>query len=164
MSGANRIIEGTYTNSDYGYSVKIPVGVRGDNLAPPAPQHGFGISLGGKNGADSIDVDGSYDALLLKSAEAAARAAADGFAKEHRLVVTHNVATSLSGLDARDVGLESAGGTGSVDCLHFVLAYRESPGEVGIIYTIELQEVSRNASNEAVFSQIVKSFQIRKLP
>src|SRR5438128_1264121 len=81
----HRRIEGTYLNLDYGYSATVPNGLFGDNLAPPAPQHGFGIDINGKSGG-SILVDASYDSLFLGSVDAAANDQASSLRREHNLV------------------------------------------------------------------------------
>jgi hypothetical protein len=162
MPVQQRTIEGTYVNPDYGYSVKVPDGLRGENLAPPAPQHGFGIELNGKPG-DSIWIDASYDALVLGSADAVANRQAGNLRREHKLVITKFSPTQLAGLEARDIVLENVQQSGSINYIHLVVAFRKQTKGVGIIYTIGIQQKSKNAAGEEAFSNVLRSFQTTPL-
>ncbi len=163
FAGQNRVIEGTYVNPNYGYSVKIPNGIRGETLAPPAPQHGFGVDLNRKS-KGSIWVDGSYDSSLLGSADALARDTALEFAKKYNLTVASNVVLKFSELEARDVVLENVAKTGTINYIHFILAFRKRVGQPGIVYTIGILEDSKDASAENLYSRIVNSFRLTRLP
>jgi hypothetical protein len=45
-------------NVDYGFSVDVPAGLVGERIAPPAPNHGFAITLEEKS---TVWVDASYE-------------------------------------------------------------------------------------------------------
>jgi hypothetical protein len=70
---------GTYQNDTYGYSVDIPSALTAKRTRPPAPAHGFFISLSDDD-VDRIDVDGSFNTLMF-SAEAAVEFDVGVFAK-----------------------------------------------------------------------------------
>lgn len=57
---------GSYSNSIYGYFVRIPGGLAGYSAAPPAPEHGFGVVLSWEPRA-YISFDGSYNAAFAES-------------------------------------------------------------------------------------------------
>ena len=88
-------ITGNYLNKDYGYSVQLKRGLSGTNLAPPAPQHGFGINLK-PNAAGYVWVDASYDALLAGSVERATEQESQLFIRQDGMrVIEDKAATPL---------------------------------------------------------------------
>jgi len=150
-------ITGTYSNKDYGYSVQLKDGLSGSNLAPPAPQHGFGIDL--KPGsAGYVWVNADYDALMAGSVERAAEQESQRFAGQDGVRVIEDKPAMLSGLPAREVILSNPTGKNRVNYVRLLVAYRKVSGEVGIIYVIGIQQHTMSAAGEAVFSSVAHSF------
>ena len=67
------VYRGRYNNYDYGYSIRIPLGLRGTGSSPPNPNHGIRIILSASEDA-FIWTDGSYNAASYASLEQAANA------------------------------------------------------------------------------------------
>jgi hypothetical protein len=65
-------IVGRYVDVQYRYAVTVPAGVTGYTNASPLPDHGFGIVLSWAP-RSYLSVDGTYDAVEWKTADAAAR-------------------------------------------------------------------------------------------
>ena len=150
-------ITGTYVNKDYGYSVQLKDGISGSNLAPPAPQHGFGIDLK-PGGAGYVWVYAVYDALMAGSVERAAEQESQVFVEQDAVRLTEDKPSTLSGLPAREVVLSNRAGKSRMNYIHLLVAYRKVPGEGGVIYVIGLQQHTASAAGKAVFSSIVQSF------
>ena len=53
-----------------------------------------------------------------------------------------------------------AGGKNGLNYVRLLVAYRKVPGEVGIIYLIGLDNSTRSAVGEALFSSIADSFRM----
>jgi hypothetical protein len=150
-------ITGNYVNRDYGYSVQLKNGLSGSNLAPPAPQHGFGITL--KPGsAGYVWVTADYDALFAGSVERAAEQESRSFAEQEDLHVIEDKPATLADLPAREVVLSNPAGRKRINYVRLWVAYRKVPGEVGIIYVIGLEQGTRSAAGEAIFSSIAGTF------
>lgn len=152
-------ITGTYLNKDYGYFVHLKDGLSGSNLAPPAPQHGFGINLKPST-AGYVWVMAYYDALMVGSVERAAEQESHRFVEQDGLLVIEDKPATLSGLAAREVVLSDRAGKHAINYVRLLVVYRKVPGEVGIIYQIGLQQHTRSAEGEAVVSSIVDSFRM----
>src|SRR5436189_68946 len=116
-------ISGTYRNVDYGYSVVVPMGLEGDRLGAPAPNHGFGIDLkSGRN--DSIFVDASYDAILLGTLDAVSKDEVRDTVERYNLTLLSRTITTVDGLPASDLIFTNARATGEINYVHVVLSYR----------------------------------------
>jgi hypothetical protein len=155
--------KGSYRNSTYGYSVALRPGTRGTRTEPPAPEHGFGITLNKRLG-DYLWVNAEYDVLALQTAEGAARHEMNSFSSQYKMSVLQDIPTALGGADARDVILANGSGTGQFNYIHFLLAYRPVAGQPGIIYLVGLRQKARSSEAERMLSDIVRSFRFTKLP
>jgi hypothetical protein len=133
-------------------------------MKAPAPQHGIGLNLGDDSGGE-IWVSGAYDALGLASTDALAKhAVAQTVARLPGLTVISSSRSRLSQLEAADVVLERRDAGGKINYVHFVLAFRPVPRQLGIVYTIGIQAHAKEAATEAAFSEIVNSFRLLGLP
>jgi hypothetical protein len=160
---AQRIpVVGTYVSGKYGYSVRLPDRIRGFRPAPPAPQHGFGVTLQG-GPEDYVWVNAEYDVLYRDAAAPAAEDTSETLSRQYGITVKKSVPSALSGLSAREVTLEGGTESGKVGHIRLVIAYRAVPREVGIIYTIGLRTKSESGEAEALFSALVASFKTAQL-
>lgn len=142
------VFEGRYRNDVYGYSVRIPAGMRGAGSTPPAPQHGFGIDLDDPRstawkGARDLPksylyVDGSYNSLEWARVEDAADARLGYLRGDGREVhVRGRTRTSLGGLPALRV-VAHYGGRGERMVYDAVFAFRMDEGGASAVYTLAL--------------------------
>lgn len=143
------VFEGLYENDVYGYSIRIPAGMRGAGSTPPAPQHGFGIDLDNPRSTawkDARDfpksylyVDGSYNSFGWGRAKDAAHAHL-GYLRDDggKVRVLETKRASLGGLDAvRIFALYEEGGEQMA--YDAVFAFRvEEDGEASVVYTLAL--------------------------
>ncbi len=142
------VFGGVYENGVYGYSVRIPAGMRGAGSTPPAPQHGFGIDLDNPRSTAWKDarefpksylyVDGSYNSFGWGRAKDAAHAHLSYLRDDGGKVrVLETKRASLGGLDAvRIFALYEEGGEQMVYDAAF--AFRMDGGEASVVYTLAL--------------------------
>jgi hypothetical protein len=142
------VFKGLYENRVYGYSVRIPAGMRGAGSTPPAPQHGFGIDLDNPRSTawkDARDfpksylyVDGSYNSLEWRRVEDAA-AAHLGYLRGEGTKVRElsRARTSLGGLPALRV-VAQYDVRGEPMMYDAVFAFRMDEGAASAVYTLAL--------------------------
>lgn len=148
------VVQGTYRNADYGFSVAVPRRLRAYAAKPPAPQHGFALDLskGGK-----IWVDAEYDVMLEGSTDLLSTNAAKFFSLSNGLKITRNLSMEVEGFPARETVLEGANSKSLNNYVHFLIILRPVPKEVGVVYTIGLSGKAWNAGDEKTFWKIVNS-------
>lgn len=111
-----------YTNRDYGFSFKVPYGLRACRLKPPAPQHGLTV-YPSKNLRGEIQIYAEYDVLMLANAEQLAKHTAKAFSRAYQVTTTSDKSAMLDGLNARDLVLAGDHPGAGVNYIHFILAY-----------------------------------------
>jgi hypothetical protein len=157
-----------YTNCDYGYYVLLGSGVVGHDTLPPAPNHGFLITLP-DNGRTStatdseernIWVDASYDVIDDQSLTGAV-SYHEQIMKDVRgkPEVIKNTSTKLAGLQAVLSRVEYTTPKG-IFVEETIICVRS-----GIIYTISLRTLLKDITvDEEQFQKIVNGFRLLKLP
>lgn len=142
------VFEGLYENRVYGYSVRIPAGMRGAGSTPPAPQHGFGIDLDNPRSTVLKDahalpksylyVDGSYNSAGWERVEEAADTHL-GYLRgdDTKVRALSRTRTRLGGLPALRVVAQYDEGDGPM-VYDAVFAFRMDGGEASAIYTLAL--------------------------
>lgn len=159
-----------YTNCDYGYYVLLGSGVVGHDTLPPAPNHGFLVSLPdvGRTSAVSgeeerlVWVDSSYDVIDDQSL-AGAVSIEEQMMEESRgngkSRIVERKATKLAGLQAIYLRAEYLTSKGTV-VEETIVAVRS-----GIVYTIGLRTLLVDLpADESQFQKILKGFRPLKLP
>jgi hypothetical protein len=149
--------EQQYANSEYGYTVAFPSGLRVLEAAAPAPQHGVAIDL--PDGA-KIWIDGSYDARFLGSAKAALLQ----LLEDDGVHATQRVKSKkLAGLVAAETSFRQHG-----KLAVRLVAFRPRGDAVPILYTLALDTDDTDASHATGalrrFRQIQRRFALRDLP
>jgi len=129
------VVKNRYSNYDYAYSVRIPKGLIGLRSPSPFPNHGFAIELSDQA---IVSVDGSYNAAEWRSFDDAIKVHKDSFKREvgGEVKIVARVPTVLGGLRAIRFTMKPR--TGDPEVRDVLLAFREAPGEVGIVYEIVL--------------------------
>ncbi len=154
-----------YSNCDYGYYVLLPNGFVAHNSLPPAPNHGFIVSLPdvgtrsylGDRNERFVWVDASYntgDSQKLSDVVGSSLKDEGGPGK-----ILKRIPIMLAGIPAIRVKMEHASGK-SRFLQEETIAVRS-----GIVYTIGLR-TSHSHSNldERTYDQILEGFQFQKLP
>jgi hypothetical protein len=158
-----------YTNCDYGYYVLLGNKIVGHDSLPPAPNHGFLVSLPevARTSSASVDsqeryvwVDASYDVIDDQSL-AGAVFHYEQISEEVRGKpgVVKNTPMKLAGLRAVLSRVEYTTPKGIV-VEETIIAVRS-----GIVYTIGLRTLLEDAvTDEVQFQKIVNGFRLLKLP
>jgi hypothetical protein len=131
-------------------------------LRAPAPNHGLGLDLSGRDGY--LWTNGEYDALLLRTSGALADVKAAMLCKKYGLSVVGSKRSSLSGLEAREIVLGARERSGSVSYIRLIVAMRAQPDGVNIVYEIGVRQRIRDEVGDATFSSLVESFHLIGLP
>jgi len=153
-------VQGTYVNSEYGFSTQVPLGLHAFRLGPPAPNHGIGINLKGESGS-YVWINGEYDALMLGDLAALADSEASSFCREYGLKIIGTRSTHMAGLDAIETELQSQKAEpGAVNYLRFTVTLAPRNGETGIVLLAGLRQKSRDASADRVLSAIIASVRL----
>jgi hypothetical protein len=150
-----------YTNAVFGYQILPPEGWVAEEHSQAVPEHGLAFQREGRR----IWIDGSYDALLLGSAEAAA---ADLMHRVPEATSVEQSIVRLGGLQARQIGFTSPkshlpGSEVMVDRNIRVVAYRpdQKPEEVGLIYSLGLlTNADHFGSDSESFRKMLDSFKL----
>ena len=143
-----------YTNPTYGYSVQVPDGARMLQPAPPLPNHGITVELGGRR---NISIDGSYDAAFFGSAMSALR---QTLAYEHWAGRPRVWATRLAFLPAARAE-RVHNGRPQIR----IAAYRARGADIAVFYELDLDtDAAHAAQDEAVFNSILRSFTLHPMP
>jgi hypothetical protein len=139
-----------YSNNKYGFRVTIPTGLAVDRDAPPAPEHGLGIRLGGDR---EVWVSAYYDVTFQGSAAAALQ---DSLRSARRVALTPLRHTSPAARAETD-GNHRHG-------VH-VVAIRRRRQDVAILYFLSLDSDAAHATGDAAaFQAILRGFAARPLP
>ena len=158
-----------YTNCDYGYFVLLGSGVVGHDTLPPAPNHGFLVSLPnvGKRSTALEDeeeryvwVDSSYDVIDDQSLGGAV-STNEQIMEEVRGKpnTVKEIQTKLASLSAILTRVEYSTPKGTA-VEETIIAVRS-----GIVYTIGLRTNLKDAgTDEEQFQRIVSGFRLLKLP
>ena len=155
-----------HSNSEYGYSVLIPKGLKTRTDPPPLPQHGFRISLSTEAGC-FIWVDGSYNTFDWVNLQEAVDSHLEWLKQEGTdYVKIRESSVRLGRLQAlRSIVRYKSSTTGKWMLQDLVLALRERKSEVGILYTCGLKTLeSRYPKDKELFEKIIKSWELRSLP
>jgi hypothetical protein len=137
-----------YSNSEYGYSVRLPVTAPQIRNQAPAPEHGLAIDLpsGGR-----IWVDGCFDAGFQKSARRALQQILD---ESGGKLVAPVKAGRLAGLESARASYSKG-----VVVSTRIVAYRTHRQAIGILYTLGLDTTHSNwTKDEKVFERVVRTF------
>jgi hypothetical protein len=157
-----------YTNCDYGYYVLLGSGVVGHDTLPPAPNHGFVISLpdAGRTSPTTdkeerfVWVDASYDVIddqSLAGAVSDEEQTMENVRGKSRIV--ERKSTKLAGLQAILSRVEYPSPSGTV-VEETIIAVRS-----GIKYTIGLRTILEDRSiDEEQFQKVINGFRMLKLP
>jgi hypothetical protein len=158
-----------YTNCDYGYFVLLGNGVIGHDTLPPAPNHGFLVSLpdvGRKSAAFANEeeryvwVDASYDVLDDQSLSGAVSSNEQVMKNVRGKPGTvKQLRTELAGLSATlsKVEYTTSKGTAAEET---IIAVRS-----GIVYTIGLRtNLKDRSTDEEQFKRIISGFKLLNLP
>ena len=137
-------IEGLYVNHDYGYSVRIPVGFRGEMAKAPKPNHGFVVYLG--NREEYISVYAEYN--VLDDADIPG-------------TPTGDLVDQVSKKEVRTAGLTGQRITYKHDGLQYEEINLNRHGRSKIHYSLSVRVWPKNTRKYAyLFHSIVKSFRI----
>jgi hypothetical protein len=159
-------VRGSYRNSEYGFSVRIPKGLVGTLASPPLPQHGLRIDLS-KDREEFIWVIGNYNAADYTSAQDAVSENLGWLKTEgQELEVLVRVPTHLQSLSAERITIRYRK-TGSGDRMieDYVAALRGKTNgtETGICYELGLISRANNyEKNRQIFDQVLSSWRARK--
>jgi hypothetical protein len=157
-------LTGAYVNVDYAYSIIVPAHMRALRPSAPSPQHGIEIPVPDSS-LDQIWINAEYNTLLFRSEKAASGSMADKLSKQYALRIFRTNPTKLGGLDAMDVVLSNERNPDrDVTYLRFIIALRQVPGEVGILYTAGIREHVRRPASDELFAEFVSSFRLRPTP
>jgi hypothetical protein len=156
--------KGRYINHEYGYSVLIPNELVGFAASPPAPQHGFGIILSHQPKAE-IWVDGTYNAALWTSLDAAATSHLNRLGSKGKIEVLKKASIRLQGLKTISMTIRSIDRESGIPVREeFLTAIREHKGEVGIVYEISLTTAeSRYRNDMTVYKKLIAGWRFRPL-
>src|SRR6185369_16657648 len=150
-----------YSNYDYGYSVRIPKGLTGVRSPSPFPNHGFLIELSEHPNA-SVSVDASYNAAEWRSFADAINAHKRYFKNEvgGEVSVVARVPAVLGGLRATRFMMKSK----TSEVQEVLLAFRNVPGEVGIVYEIVLTTpTSRYNKDKHLIADLQRTWKLKNL-
>jgi hypothetical protein len=137
---------GRYVNNEYGYSVVVPLGLRGNRMGVPAPQHGIDIRLQGRRGWQFGQMPHTMSAHELGTLMAKQIAAV------YKLEVMHDTPMRLAELPPRDLILVSADSASQVNYVHLVAAFRAVPNGIGVVYTLGMR-AHRSLRDYGVFAR-----------
>ncbi len=144
----------TYINPEYGYQIKIPHPLHYEQTPPPAPQHGVIINL---PSSGQIWIDGSYDAALYGTAQAAL---AQLLQDSHATLVKPTKQRQLAQLAGLEATFRREGKYASR-----IIAIRKRGEAIPIIYTLGLDTPQKTApADKRLFLQIARSFSLLPLP
>lgn len=159
-------VEGVYSNYDYAYAVKLPVGLVGFRDAPPSPNHGFGVRLD-TAGSSYLWIDASHNSQLWQSLTEAVDSSIT-FPEEDsvsHVTVVNRKSTRLATLPAYRVTMTYTDKHGVSMVQEMVLAMRQLTHGNDIVYTICLRaHVSRADRDRAVFDKLKDAFVLKRLP
>ncbi len=160
-----------YTNCDYGYYVLLGDGMVGHDTLPPAPNHGFLVSLPdvGKTSFASayeeeryVWVDASYDVMddqSLASAVSNEEQMMEESSGKGKSRIVERKSTKLAGLRAIQFRAEYPTPTGTAVEVTIV-AVRS-----GIVYRIGLRTLLEDLPvDEVQFQKVINWFRLLKLP
>jgi len=150
-----------YSNYDYGYSVRIPKGLTGVRSPSPFPNHGFLIELS-EHPKASVSVDASYNAAEWRSFADAINAHKRYFKDEvgGEVSVVARVPAVLGGLRATRFMMKSK----TSEVQEVLLAFRNVPGEVGIVYEIVLTTpTSRYNKDKHLIAELQRTWKLKNL-
>jgi len=150
-----------YSNYDYGYSVRIPKGLTGVRSPSPFPNHGFLIELS-EHPKASVSVDASYNAAEWRSFADAINAHKRYFKDEvgGEVSVVARVPAVLGGLRATRFMMKSK----TSEVQEVLLAFRNVPGEVGIVYEIVLTTpTSRYNKDKHLIADLQRTWKLKNL-
>lgn len=159
------IVKDRYSNYDYGYSVRIPKGLTALRSPAPFPNHGFVIHFSDDPNA-SLSVDASYNAADWTSFDDAINAHRDSFKREvgGDVSVVAQVPTALGELRAKRFTMKP-NAPDSKQVREVLLAFRNTRGEVGIVYEIVLTTLtSRYNRDKHAISDLLRTWSLKSLP
>lgn len=152
-----RVFEGLYQNWFYFFKAVVPPGYQGRKAAPPAPQHGFVISIAGDR--EVVDVSAYYDAVPYETNAAAV-------SQQIRwLTATCSPAGTvqpkparLSGYSALEYGFDCRESQQTERRQGVVAIITPEPDKAGILFTIDMKCSSKCEEVQRVFAAVRKSF------
>jgi len=159
------LVKNRYSNYDYAYSVRLPKGLTGLRSPSPFPNHGFAIQLSDEPKA-SISVDASYNAAEWSSFDDAIKFHKDSFEREvgGEIKIVAQAPAVLGGLRAIHFTMKPSVSK-STELREVVLAFREAPGEVGIVYEIVLTTpASRYDKDKHLIAELQRTWRLKSLP
>lgn len=159
------LVKGRYSNYDYAYAVRIPKGRTGSQSPAPFPNHGFAIQLS-KDANATLAVDASYNAALWESFDDAIEANKSYFKDEvgGEVSVVDRAPAVLGKLKAVRFTMKSKSENAD-QVREVLLAFREAPGEVGIVYEIVLTtSTARYDADKHVMNDLQKTWRLKSLP
>ena len=154
-----------YSNYDYGYSVRIPKGLTGVRSPSPFPNHGFLIELS-EHPKASVSVDASYNAAEWRSFADAINAHKRYFKNEvgGEVSVVARVPAVLGGLRATRFMMKRTESGPDTELQEVLLAFRNVPGEVGIVYEIVLTTpTSRYNKDKHLIADLQRTWKLKNL-
>jgi len=154
-----------YSNYDYGYSVRIPKGLTGVRSPSPFPNHGFLIELS-EHPKASVSVDASYNAAEWRSFADAINAHKRYFKDEvgGDVSVVARVPAVLGGLRATRFMMKRTESGPDTELQEVLLAFRNVPGEVGIVYEIVLTTpTSRYNKDKHLIAELQRTWKLKNL-
>ena len=154
-----------YSNYDYGYSVRIPKGLTGVRSPSPFPNHGFVIELP-EHPKASVSVDASYNAAEWRSFADAINAHKRYFKDEvgGDVSVVARVPAVLGGLRATRFMMKRTESGPDTELQEVLLAFRNVPGEVGIVYEIVLTTpTSRYNKDKHLIADLQRTWKLKNL-
>jgi hypothetical protein len=157
-----------YSNYEYAYKVRIPSGLVALSSPPPLPQHGFGIIMSQSPKA-YLWVDGSYNALMLKSLDADLDQEIQWLEEEGAtdIDVIRREKTYLDKLSAVRLTVKYRSPAAEENRVQdLVVAFRTNKfDETEIVYTIGLiASESRYTKDSANFERLVKGWRTTNFP
>lgn len=160
-------VKNLYSNYDYAYSVRIPRGLTAFQSRPPFPNHGFVIKLSDHPEAE-LAVSASYNAAEWSSFDDAVNAHLRYFKDEGggEVGVISRAPAVLGGFKAiRFTMKPKTPAVSDPQVREVLLALREEPGGVGIVYEVVLTTPSsRYAKDRQLLTELQRSWRMKPLP
>jgi hypothetical protein len=156
--------QGSYRNSEYGYSIEIPAELKGSADPPPAPQHGVRIPLT-DSGQSFLWVDGSFNSNDARSASEVLEDVRTDIESKAKIESVFRSKTHLGALPAASISIRYVPrGSHSIEFRQETVALRNETGP-GIIYTVGMiVPADLYAAKHLLLDSVIRSFRIEPLP
>ena len=155
-------VGGLYRNTEYGYSIEIPKGLKGSTDEPPAPQHGVRI---GPGKSSFLWVDGSYNAAGAHSAAEILKDTLEDVRTHAKIESVSRSRIRLGTLPADSISIRYRPADSPETAVREEVVALRAGTTPRIVYTIGMIVPARRyESQRAVLKSLIDSFHTEKLP